>query len=197
MDDKTLSLLKDIIVPLVGTLVATIAVIVTIRIETRKIRLARQHERHLKAEGILSDVYYGADLFQLLVFQWHTSQQINAAHLKEFHTSMNRLFEKIFSEPEIGRSFYDGVQFVSGKPKLFLLLAECRIRILNLTPAAKPDILVYFTLMTLQYIYDANHERRKELYAAMDAIRKSDPSLYDAFIVDPATAPLTSTTNGC
>ena len=96
MDCKTLSLLKDVIVPLVATLIATIAVIVTIRIETRKIRLARQHERHLKAEGILSDVYYGADLFELLVAQWHTSQRINAAHLKEFHKSMNRLFRRSF-----------------------------------------------------------------------------------------------------
>ncbi len=182
-------LMTSVLVPIASPLVAAIAIVVAIRTEAHKMRLQRLNEHRQRINSIFTDFLYARDLFTILTYQAQLGGT-NAAHVAELQVTAGRALDKIFSDPEVG--LYDQVQFTGDHNNIFRLLAELRIRIAGLEPGGKLDLLIYFGLTTLLYLYDSDQPRRDGLYAELEKARDTNPKLYENLMVDRNTKSLRS-----
>lgn len=175
-------LLTEILVPVASPLVAAIAIVIAVRAEGRKIRLEHSTQRRQRMESIFTDALYARDLFTILTYQSQLGQ-MEHAHVAEFQLTIDRVFDKIFSDPEIGRRFYEDVAFECQHNNIFRLLAELRIRTAKMDPNRSLDLLMYFGVTTLLYLYDSDERRRHEVYKELEKVRDAEPALYSNLIV--------------
>lgn len=184
------------IIPVLGPLVAAVALVIGLRSEFRKVRTQHDHDRRQRAESVFTEIFYATALCDLVVAQV-AQAALKPETLGELRESFGRIFTKLMAEPAIGDYFRDHVKFVSPsgqRARMFLLLAEARVRAAQTQIGRKDLLLVYFTLLTLTYLFERKEQRRNsDTYEAIEQIYQSDPKLFGLFIVDRATPCLRTT----
>lgn len=186
------------IIPVLAPLVAAIALVVGLRGEFRKVRAQHDHDRRQRAESVFTELFYATALCDLVIAQLGGGAP-KPETLTELRASFERIFTKLMAEPAIGDHFHDHVKFVvhSGqRARMFLMLAEARVRAAQTQITRKDLLLVYLTLLTLTYLYESDEQRRhSETYQAIELIYQSDPQHFKLFVVD-RTTPCLRTTAG-
>ncbi|HTW49451.1 MAG TPA: hypothetical protein VMD92_15970 [Acidobacteriaceae bacterium] len=188
------SSVTQIVVPVLSPFVAAIALVVGLQKEIRLFRSQQNQERNQRAHSISTEVFWATAVAGLLVSEFASGHQQRPETLKELHDSYLRIMERLRLEPEIGDYLRDRVKFTQPSKntgRMFLILLEGGVRVAKPQVGRKDILFVYFTLLTLTYLYETEAQRKfSDAYAAIELIHSSEPEFWGPFLIDRATPSL-------
>jgi hypothetical protein len=182
---------EKILIPLLSAIIAGAAIYFSFRQEVNKIRDQRKNELKRGATSIILRVAYCESLAKYLI---SSKGSPDAVRLLDFQNKIVILLDDIFGYPEIALVLKNVISN-TGRYNNILMLAECRARSFELTHDNKMDRLgfIYFTLLTLTYLFDNNKVLRDSAYEAMKEFTAPDAphrDIYLEFLVKPREHPL-------
>ena len=150
------AIVKDVVVPLLCALIAAGVVVAGYMREGQKSRAEARRLRFLNAESVFTEIFYASALAKLIVFGSSTPE-----HYAELRRSYDRVAEMLLTQPEIGSRLRASATFanVGADDRIFVLLAEARVRVARSNMSLADLNVVYIALLTLTFLYQTETER--------------------------------------
>ena len=167
-------MVEKIVIPLMSATIAAVAIVFAVKSEGLKIRTQRAEELTRSTRSILARTLYCEGLVKLVMHSGN--DKLFETRLEDFKIKLKSIIDDILISPEITLAI-DSAYKMPDRSQLLLLLAEARARALSLDKNSKVDLIIYFALLTLQYLFDQDDESRNSAYMAMKKSAEEDENL--------------------
>jgi hypothetical protein len=177
------------VLAIVSPSIAALALIFGFRLELEKRRAQDDGDRRKQAEAVLGEVYYATSTTKLIAY---ANSSPTAEQSEALQKAFERIMDKLMAQSGLGDQFRDNVRFVNpgATDRLFVLLAEARLRIAKANVTTQDIVVVYLALLTLSYLYQTEPQRQNDdTYAALEALCASSPT-YTILLIDKDTPSL-------
>ena len=185
MSVELYDLTKDLVIPVASPIIAAAALIITIVIESKRIRKNQYKNLFLATAGLYRDLDWAWQQYKVRAGELELKQPTPPARVREIKDAWDRVFQRIFSDPATLEGFYQ--QYLTNtKGNLMLLLSEVKVRLDKVGDdgAGLEDHLLLLALHNLLWLCEKDEAKLAEHRQVMDLIVEQNPDLFGKLKVD-------------
>lgn len=180
---------KEILVPLLAPTVAASSLIITFRLDRRRIR--REHENQIEnaARAIYRDALSLRHQYAKLVMSWHDRKEIAPERYDLIESTGERIIKNLYDNPFVYERYFQGFQFKVPQDKpnkegILSLLGEMEIGLKSMRRVKEPNNIFIFGYELLIYAGANNKETRDKAERYLLGFIKDNPEYLRSLFSD-------------
>jgi hypothetical protein len=173
------------VIPIASPIIAVAALIITIMIESKRIRTNQDKNLFLATAALYRDLDWAWQQYKVRAGELQLNQPSPPARVREIKAAWDRVFQRIFTDPATLEGFYQ--QYLANtKGNLMLLLSEVKVRLDKVGDDGNglEDHLLLLALHNLLWLCEKDKTKLAEHRQVMDLIVNQNPELFENLKVE-------------